>query len=572
VRRHTSLIALCIVLGYPILVQTCAGQESFDFLPPVSYNAGAGATEAVAVADVNRDGIPDIIVADQGGCALCSTDGSVSVLLGTGKGTFQPGVAYDSGGLFAASVAVGDVNGDGKLDIVVANYISATVGVLLGNGDGTFKRVVAYATGGDQNYSVALADVNNDHMLDIIAVNQSGSVSVLLGKGDGTFQPPVLYAANQGGNAYSVAIGDLNGDANPDIVVSGSEGISVLLGNGDGTFQNPLTYSSGVPQGGWASWVVIADFNNDGKPDVATANYPSNIVGVLLGNGDGTMQPVVTSDTGAPLAWSVATADVNEDGVRDLIVGNFYGPIGVLLGNGDGTFQKPFTYSQSPGTGDAIGLVAVDVNGDGRPDIVLANGDNSVSVLLNSKFLVTSTTLTSSMNPSTYGQPVTFRAAVTSHGTPTGSVIFRWGTGNSLGSAVLNNGVATLTENILNADPYAVTAVYKGDSNNLGSTSTVLNQVVLQAVSSATLASSANPSRFGQAVTFTAKITSPTVIPTGPVTFTAGKTVLGTGQLSGGKATLTISSLAVGSTTVTATYYGDSNIAKSSTSVTQTVH
>ena len=113
--------------------------------------------------------------------------------------------------------------------------------------------------------------------------------------------------------------------------------------------------------------------------------------------------------------------------------------------------------------------------------------------------------------------------------------------------------------------------MYAGDANNLVSTSTVLNQVVLETTSAATLTSSPNPSTQGQAVTFTAKITSPTVIPKGPVTFTAGKAVVGTAQLSGGKATLTISSLAVGSTKVTATYYGDSNIAKSSASVVQTV-
>src|SRR5262249_36334391 len=134
-----------------------------------------------------------------------------------------------------------------------------------------------------------------------------------------------------------------------------------------------------------------------------------------------------------------------------------------------------------------------------------------------------------------------------------------------------SSGMATLTRSNLNADAYPLTAVYAGDADNLGSTSAVLNQVVLETTSTATLTSSPNPSTQGQAVTFTAKITSPTVKPTGPVTFAVGKTVLGTGQLSGGKATLTISSLAVGSTKVTATYYGDSNIAMSSASVIQTV-
>jgi uncharacterized repeat protein (TIGR03803 family) len=185
----------------------------------------------------------------------------------------------------------------------------------------------------------------------------------------------------------------------------------------------------------------------------------------------------------------------------------------------------------------------------------------------------TSTSFISSLNPSTYGQRVTWTATVTSFGSikPTGNVRFTW-SGYTIGSTTLNSGgVATLTRSNLNADSYPLTAVYAGDADNLGSTSTVLNQVVAETTSTGTLASSPNPSTQGQAVTFTAKISSPTVIPTGPLTFTSGKTVLGTVQLSGGKATLTISSLAVGSTKVTATYYGDSNIAKSSASIVQTV-
>ena len=187
---------------------------------------------------------------------------------------------------------------------------------------------------------------------------------------------------------------------------------------------------------------------------------------------------------------------------------------------------------------------------------------------------VTATTLVSSLNPSIYGQAVTWRATVTSSGsiTPTGRVRFTW-SGYTIGWGTLNtSGVATLTRSNLNADPYPLTAVYAGDTNNLGSTSSVLNQRVLPTTSAATITSSLNPSSLGQPVTFTAQIISPTVMPTGPVTFKAGTTVLGTAQLNGGKATFTTSALAAGSTMVTATYYGDSNIAKSSASVTQTVH
>jgi hypothetical protein len=189
----------------------------------------------------------------------------------------------------------------------------------------------------------------------------------------------------------------------------------------------------------------------------------------------------------------------------------------------------------------------------------------------------TSTTLSSSLNPSLYGQKVTWTATVVTSGAlpPTGTVTLTWKHFTetfTIGSAALNgSGVATFTKSNLNADTLPLTAVYKGDTNNLSSTSAVLNQVVTQTTSAASIVSSVNPSTSGQAVIFTAKITSPTVTPTGPVTFSAGKTVLGTAQLSGGKAALSISSLPVGSTKVTVTYAGDSNIAKSSASVTQIV-
>jgi len=185
----------------------------------------------------------------------------------------------------------------------------------------------------------------------------------------------------------------------------------------------------------------------------------------------------------------------------------------------------------------------------------------------------TSTTLASSLNPSIYGQKVIFTAAVTTSGSlpPTGNVVFTW-SGYTVGSATLNSsGVAILTKSNLNADPYPLTAVYKGDTNNLGNTSPVLNQTVLPTTSAATISSSLNPSAQGQAVTFTAKVTSPTVTPAGPVTFKAGTTVLGTVQLSGGKASYTTTSLPAGSTVVKVTYNGDSNIKGSSAAVTQVV-
>jgi hypothetical protein len=587
-----------------LIVSTAQASTPQLFSPAVTYaSGGTNNTYSVAVADVNGDGKPDIAVAN--GNQVVG-DGSVGVLLGNGDGTFRPVVTYDSGAAFADFVVIADVNADGKPDIVVANTGTSngdgSVGVLLGNGDGTFRPAVTYDSGGQGPVAVTFADVNLDGKLDLLVANgcfgiencASGSVGVLLGNGDGTFQPAVVY--DDGGLLpTSVAVADVNGDGKPDMLVASlhpslePKSVGVRLGNGDGTFRSAVTYGTGSPNG--ATSVVAADVNLDGKLDLLVVNFGAELrkdggVGVLLGNSDGTFRPVRTyasngSNNGGP---GLAVADVNGDGKPDLLVAHYAGycapncggALDVLLGNGDGTFQAVTSYS-SGGYG-VQSVVVADLNGDDQLDAVVANSDFSafggpgtVAVLLHKA--TTSTVLTSSLNPSIYGQKVTWTAKVTSSGSiaPTGRVNFTW-YGYSIGSATLNAvGVATLTRSNLNADTFPLTAVYLGDANNLRSTSAIVNQVVKQTTSAAKITSTLNPSTLGQAVTFIATITSPTVIATGPVTFVVGTKVLGTGQLSRGKAKLTTSTLPAGSTKVTATYYGNSNIAKSSASVIQTV-
>jgi hypothetical protein len=241
------------------------------------------------------------------------------------------------------------------------------------------------------------------------------------------------------------------------------------------------------------------------------------------------------------------------------------------------TFSSGGAYTRS--------IILADVTGDGRPDVLVANAvtgrvagtNGTVGVLVNSTKWPTSITLASSLNPSIYGQRVTFTARVTriAGGIPPGAVSFRWTSGTrafSIGTATLDaNGVATLNKSNLNAYAYPLEAVYQGDTVNARSVSAVVQQVVQQTTCAAKITSSLNPSRQGQPVTFTAQLTSPTVVPAGPVTFTAGTTVLGSVQLAGGKATFTTSSLPVGSTLVKVTYLGNSNIKRSSAAVTQVV-
>jgi hypothetical protein len=551
------------------------------FLPAVPYNANGSATESVAIADVNGDGKPDLIVADQG-CVTCG-DGSVSVLLGNGDGTFQPGVPYDSGGRFANFVRVADVNGDGKPDLIAVNYYGAcesgdcdgTVGVLLGNGDGTFQPAVTYDVPAENPDSVAVADLRGDGKLDFVVGIWNEGVAVLLGNGDGTFQPAVLTGGI--GQVASVAIADVNHDGKLDLVLAGAGNlggqVSIMLGNGDGTFQPAVVYASGVSQGGWASSVAVADLIGDGKLDIVVTEYAESNVGVLLGNGDGTFQSATLFGTGATNAWSVAVADVNGDGKPDVLVANncdpdgcTYGTAAVLLGNGDGTLEAPVTFGQP---GGAFGIAVKDVNGDGRPDLAIANANNTASIMLNNTGLhtATTTTLVSSQNPPLTQQTVTITATVSAaSGTPAGTVIF-YENSVQLSSQMLVSGSASIS---FSAGPgsYSFTATYQGSLLFSVSASPVLTQVVNKATTTTTLASSANPAKVKQSLTYTAIVTSQDGdATTGTVTFQDNGATVATVTLSGTQATYRTSYPVRGLHTITATYSGDANNSGSASAV-----
>jgi hypothetical protein len=370
----------------------------------VNPNLGQ-ALEGARAADVNGDGIPDLILLE------ADNFGRVDVALGNGDGTFQAMRSFPLGlSGVPSEVAFGDINGDGKVDLVVASPSDSTVSILLGNGDGTFQPRLILSPGVAPT-DIVLTDINKDGKLDLVLGVFDTGARILLGNGDGTFQNPVSVALP--GSSVRIVVRDFNGDGNLDLAAlqpgavhnfsEDNSQIYVALNRGDGTFLPAVTYSTSS-----AAWSMTSgDVNGDGIPDLITGSNStvfgnnSTLVGgsinVLLGLRDGTFQPAVRYGTYPSGYTDVITADINGDGHLDIIAAganatslglagnvNEQG-VAVLRNKGDGTFDAPTFYDNAGVIG--IGKIAVaDFNGDHVPDILTANSyDNTFSILFSAR-------------------------------------------------------------------------------------------------------------------------------------------------------------------------------------------
>lgn len=604
----------------PEEIDVLLGKGDDTFVKAGSYGIGAFFPQAIVIADVNGDDKPDIIIASQYASPSSYDNGVVSVLLGNGDGSFQPAVTYSSGGSNPSSVAVADVNGDGKLDITVSNPIN----LLFGNGDGTFQRPQTVGSG----WSATVADVNGDSKPDLIALNQcsdiactAGAVSIFLGNGDGSFQPPVNFSSGAK-NPWQLAVGDVNKDDKLDVVTANGGGncgiscdsgsVSVLPGNGDGSFQTALV-SSTPPFAPASQSMALADFDGDGNLDVVSLSA-GNVL--LLGKGDGTFQ--APTWLGA-VGYGTAAADFNHDGKPDLAAASA-DVIFVLSNRASAyrysttdnlsssrnpsmlgqtiTFTAKVTPAFSAGviTGtvtfyDGANVLANKtlINGKaafstpaltlGTHSLTAAYSGNSLYVPTKSSALTetvilrtTKTVVKSSLNPAMVGDTVILTATVTSPlgRPPDGSTVMFADGGVAIGSATLTNGVASLTTSFSTTGPHAITASYQGAAAYAPSTSAALTEKI-RAMTSTSLTSSQNPSAVGLSITFMASVTSASGTPAGSVTFRADGALLGTRTLIGGLATLKTSTLDSGTHSVTASFNGSMYFLVSSVTFTQTV-
>jgi hypothetical protein len=373
---HRRLVRACLAVGW-LLSTAALAVPLMDFKTPPVFPVGDGPWQIV-VADFDADGLADLATAN-------FDDSTVSVLLGSGPGSFAASISLPVGS-HPDSLAVGDFNGDHMLDIVTANGNGwnqpGTLSVLLGGSNGTFA-AATHTTVERGPRGVVAADFNGDGKFDVATAISGGwfetnRVNVLFGLGDGSFAAPASYGV---GMAPSwIASGDFNGDGRPDLVTvnagPGSSGTtaSVLLNQGNGTFLSATDYAVG----GYPGFVLVADFNHDNHPDLVTANRSSASISVLLGTGDGSFNAASNIAVAAGASQLVA-ANFNGDNHPDLaVLGQGYGPgtVTVLPGDGAGGFGAPSSVSIG------VGLQAVaagDFNQDAYSDLVVAGGyDNAV--------------------------------------------------------------------------------------------------------------------------------------------------------------------------------------------------
>jgi hypothetical protein len=343
----------------------CTGSPNFTL---TTYNVGSGPL-GVALGDINQDGVVDLVVGNSGA-------NTATILLGTGGGAFSAGQVLSTGS-GPRVPAIADLNGDGNADIAVANNGDSTVSVFLSNGGGSFQAPVTYAVG-NSPYTVMLADMNLDGILDLVTPNGgSSTVSVLLGTGLGTFQAQQSYATDSGPNFG--AIGDFNQDGKPDVTTANyaANTVSVLMGTGTGALMTATNYTADTGPTG----VSAGDFNGDGNQDIVVTTRTDSYIDLFLGNGGGTFAAKTTyAVTGNP-QFPLFT-DVNGDGIQDVVATSENSSnISISIGKGDGTLQA--STNLSVGSTTKHGATA-DLNNDGKRDlIIVVNGNNTIAILIN---------------------------------------------------------------------------------------------------------------------------------------------------------------------------------------------
>jgi hypothetical protein len=371
--------------GNQIAVSLASGS---GWAAPVLLTTSDGTYQSCfnTVGDLTGDSKPEIVSVN------CYEYNTATIYVNNGDGTFAPGVYYNLTGdqyQYPEEAAIADVNGDGNNDVVISNADGGDITVLIGHGNGQVTaEELNYDTGGYPWMTPILADFNGDGLVDVVVSDDYFNMVYLQGYGDGTFRSAPTYALPNSFQQYawsnSVATGDFNGDGIPDVVVGqnfndGSTGVAIYLGNGDGSFSTGVTYG----ESDFLRYVTVADFNGDGKLDIAATDSNNNIVQILLGNGDGTFSIGSSYSTGGSDPQNIVSGDFNHDGIVDLATCNNTGNIAVMLGNGDGTFAPAVTYS-TPGY-NPNSITVADINGDGYLDLavtVYTDGPAAVGVFL----------------------------------------------------------------------------------------------------------------------------------------------------------------------------------------------
>jgi Bacterial Ig-like domain (group 3)/FG-GAP-like repeat len=480
---------------------TGAGTGKFT-TTPATFPTGQSATDPTrsalgeVVGDFNGDGWPDLAIVNN----YSGTSADVAILLNDGTGNFLPPVNYTLS-VLATEITAADLNGDGKLDLVVPLYGTSTtpgtqVAVLLGNGDGTFKAETDVPLGMNNPYAAAVGDLNGDGKADLAVTIEDQTtfkqgIAVAFGNGDGTFQAATFVPSTLQNTTFDnpdpgyVKMLDMNRDGHLDLVYTNTKfgTVGVLYNQGNGTFYDPVEYAAGHQ----AFDIAIADVNGDGAFDVVTTGNGAAFSGVnvLLNTSAGSIVLQSSSPHSAVGASVTFTATVSGSKVRGV----------TAVPTGTVTFFDGTTQLLQPvALNSGVAALAVSTLTVGSHNITAQYSGDTNYVAATSAVVVqivgqaASSTATpgSSANPSNFGELITLTASVTSTVpgdtlVPTGKVTFNDGS-KALGSGTLNAGVASFQTGGLAVGPHSITAVYAGDTNFTGSTSTALSQTVLAVV------------------------------------------------------------------------------------------